>query len=772
MFFKRFILGLLLYVSSVESEQIDRNFFRESDSLAQCTYYSPVLDKKEKIDIQSESISISKESIFLEDNVILKFEGGMFTSSSATLEENSNLINFNAVSEIFLEDLYLNAQKGSFDRSSNSFKLFSGISYWENPNIYISFDSAEGLGNEVIFEKASLTSCANSSLGWALKADEIIVNEEIGKGSAKKIKLEVFDKTIFRFPFLPIYLSEDLENNPKRHSRFLYPLVSYSSDGFDLTLPYKKILSPESDFTFGPRVIAKRGSGFEFNIDSKTDQSTFSGNLIYLSNDKEFDERYPNHINNGDQRWGYQIKSSTQFNIGILSINWADLSDFHFFRDVPGESINLNLQREEFLEQSISLKGNFENLSFNIGATSFKSSNPILTNGYQKKPYFSFSYNNNFGQIEFNSQLSLSEFSANKIHDFFGYEIQNGKYLRLIENPSEGTRTFFHNSLGLKKYLKNIELDASLDIKSLKYNLKDSDVVTNDVTVPSINVKISSQLFKQNKNKYSFLSPIYVFGYSQTKKQQLTNPIFDTSPIPEGVNTLINRRFSGYDRIEDDKFHAVGFEFLKEIDGNEKISFSIKKKFLFQDREIYIANPTLDSHSPISSSFTWLPSKTAKLHSYINYSEKDSQINNMGLSFLYNRQNIKLGLGQKFRRLDSSLQEDLYLTEFFVDIPFENGYSIFALGQRDNETDKFIEARLGLGYENCCFSASINASKRTLIRFNDINISNNMFLNDLWDHIIDTENKTRVNVSFNLKGFNNNSKRGIKRYIQNSFLNK
>ena len=51
MFFKRFILGLLLYVSSVESEQIDRNFFRESESLAQCTYYSPVLDKKEKIDI-------------------------------------------------------------------------------------------------------------------------------------------------------------------------------------------------------------------------------------------------------------------------------------------------------------------------------------------------------------------------------------------------------------------------------------------------------------------------------------------------------------------------------------------------------------------------------------------------------------------------------------------------------------------------------------------------------------------------------------------------
>ena len=100
----------------------------------------------------------------------------------------------------------------------------------------------------------------------------------------------------------------------------------------------------------------------------------------------------------------------------------------------------------------------------------------------------------------------------------------------------------------------------------------------------------------------------------------------------------------------------------------------------------------------------------------------------------------------------------------------ERGYSVFALGQRDNETNKFIEARLGVGYENCCFAASINASKRTLIRFSDVNISNNMFLNDLWSNIIETENKTRVNISFRLKGFNDTN-RGLKRYIQNSFLN-
>ena len=266
------------------------------------------------------------------------------------------------------------------------------------------------------------------------------------------------------------------------------------------------------------------------------------------------------------------------------------------------------------------------------------------------------------------------------------------------------------------------------------------------------------------------MSPIYVFGYSQTKKQQLINPVFDTSLVPDGVSSLNSIRFAGYDRIEDDKFHAIGLRFSKEKEGIEKISLSVKKKFLIKDREIFINRPIPSQDGPISSSFTWQPLKSSKFVSYLNYTEDTSKINNMGVKFLYATERVKLGIGQKFRRQNSSLQDDLYLTEFYLDMPLSKGYSIFAMGQRDNETDKFLEARLGFGYENCCFAAALTASKRTLIRFNDINISNNMFLNELWDNIIDTENKSRINISFQLKGFNSTN-RGFKRYIQNSILN-
>jgi hypothetical protein len=401
----------------------------------------------------------------------------------------------------------------------------------------------------------------------------------------------------------------------------------------------------------------------------------------------------------------------------------------------------------------------------------FESSNPILTNGYVKKPFINLEYENNLRNLKFESSLNFAEFSAGTLHDYVGYQVHEGKYLLLIENPPEGSRLFMNNSLKTESRYKNFDIEASIGIKSISYDLKNTENTTNDINVPNIRIRISKDLFKTSDDVVSFLTPIYTFGYAKTEDQS-DNPIFDSALIPRGVNTFMNKQFSGYDRIADEKFHAIGFKYARFEDSLEKINFTVKKKFYFKDREVYLNNPFENKNDagPIASSFSWNPLKEIKFNSYLNYSDEQSKINNLGLEVLYTNEKINIGIGQKFRRINSSLQDNLDLTEFFFDVPLESGYSIFALGQRDNETDKFIEARLGLGYENCCFAASLTASKRMLIRFNDINISNNMFLNELWDNIIETENKSRINISFQLKGFNS-TKRGFKRYIQNSILN-
>ena len=382
-------------------------------------------------------------------------------------------------------------------------------------------------------------------------------------------------------------------------------------------------------------------------------------------------------------------------------------------------------------------------------------------------------YKNDLGKLKFKSSLKFAEFSAGTLHDYIGYQVHEGKYLLLVDSPPEGSRIFMNNTLKIESRYKNFDIEATVGIKSISYDLKNAENTANDINVPNIHIRFSKDLFKTFDDGVSFLTPIYTFGYAKTEDQS-DNPIFDSALIPRGVNTYMNKQFSGYDRIADEKFHAIGLNFSRIEDSLEKINFTIKKKIYFKDREVYLNNPfeIKDDAGPIASSFSWNPLKEIKFNSYVNYSDEQSKINNIGLEVLYTNQKINIGIGQKYRRINSSLKDNLDLTEFFIDVPLESGFSIFALGQRDNEADKFIESRLGLGYENCCFAASLTASKRTLIRFNDINISNNMFLNELWDNIIETENKSRINISFQLKGFNENNNRGIKRYIQNSFLNK
>ena len=59
----------------------------------------------------------------------------------------------------------------------------------KKPNIFINFDSAEGANDSVTFTNASLSSCVDTSSGWALKAEQIEINDELGKGSDKKNKI-------------------------------------------------------------------------------------------------------------------------------------------------------------------------------------------------------------------------------------------------------------------------------------------------------------------------------------------------------------------------------------------------------------------------------------------------------------------------------------------------------------------------------------------------------------------------------------------------------
>ena len=117
--------------------------------------------------------------------------------------------------------------------------------------------------SEINFYNTNITSCAQSSEGWNISAENIYINEKTERGSIRDLNIELFDKTIFKLPYLPF------QQTTERLSGFLMPDISFSNDGLDFYIPIFLVTSESSDITFSPRRINDRGSGVEINFRSR-----------------------------------------------------------------------------------------------------------------------------------------------------------------------------------------------------------------------------------------------------------------------------------------------------------------------------------------------------------------------------------------------------------------------------------------------------------------------------------------------------------------------
>ena len=102
------------------------------------------------------------------------------------------------------------------------------------------------------------------------------------------MRLKIFDRTVFGFPYVPIYPSSTSEGQNIRLSRFLEPSIAYSSDGIDATIPYRFVIDQYNDVVVSPRVIADRGEGLELLWTSSSATNNSSLDLLYLNSDDKF----------------------------------------------------------------------------------------------------------------------------------------------------------------------------------------------------------------------------------------------------------------------------------------------------------------------------------------------------------------------------------------------------------------------------------------------------------------------------------------------------
>ncbi|MAR95953.1 MAG: hypothetical protein CMD46_06380 [Gammaproteobacteria bacterium] len=787
-----YLVACIFYQNHLSSDLVDNGILTQDlQSNNSCLVYEPylgIVEDIESLDIKSDRFEITDdEALILNGNIILDFPEGILKADKARIDRKNGLVSFKKEGNLFLKDYFFNAKEGSFNKNNRSIELYFGQAFLNDRNIVLTFDELKGnLENKILLKQVSMTSCADPKAGWQFLAESIELNDVTKRGAAKKVKINVLDKTILRLPYVPFAtLSE-------RMTGFLEPSLSYSSDGLDFMIPYFKVISDKSDITLATRNISERGLGFEGNFRRLHGEINNLSNIdfIYFNEDKEFKEIYPNQPN---KRWAFNLKDSYGKNNKFwVDINWAKASDSLVLRDIPGDITSIGNQRAQNLKQNVSLNGKVGDLRIKVEHQGFQTLNPILTNGYKKLPSLEFKYFKNFKNFTLYEKLNFSYFKADKIHGFYGYQNQNNKFIYAINNPIEGLRIYSDLKISNQTYFNGINISSSLGLKSINYDLDDG-IQSNSISTPNFKLDISTLFFKKNKMDLHILKPRFVYGYVGYKNQEM-NPIFDTNKLSMMNQLFNNERFSGMDRIGDQNFYTLSMEYKKRNMSMDKISLSISKKFYLKDRDIWLDDMHMDMNpvnmmqmsmnmeqvnmmqmpmdeGPLMIMGKWMPNMKTMVMAYTSYLQEHEKVPMAGITIKNNFENGTMGYAKRYSRMAGDFMSILDYSEFYADLKINNNLSLIAKFKRDDESNSKIDSIFGLGYENCCFVFRVTTSDKNLSNYLPmLETDSYMYLNDAWDNIIRIENKSRINFQFEFKGLNSSFKK-IGRLMDNSIFN-
>ena len=787
------IVLCIFYQNYLSGDLVDDGILlQDIKSNNSCLVYTPYLGEVldiESLDIKSDKFEITdNEALILNGNVVLDFPNGILKAGKARVDRKNGLVNFKKEGDLFLENYFFRAKEGFFSRDGQSIELYHGEAFLNDRNIVLTFDELKGsLKNKILLKQVSMTSCADPEAGWQFLAESIELNDQSKRGNAKKVRINILDRTILKLPYIPFATSSE------RMTGFLEPSLSYSSDGLDFMIPYFKVISDKSDITIAARNISERGLGFEGNFRKIHGEINNLSNIdfIYFNEDKEYKDLYPNQ---SDKRWAYRLKNSYgKKNKFWIDINWARASDSLILRDIPGDITSIGNQRAQNLKQNISFNGAIDNLKIKFKHQGFQTLNPILTNGYKKMPSLEFEYMKNFKKFAIYERLNFSYFQADTLHGFYGYQDKNNKFIYSVNKPIEGLRIFSNFKISNQTYFNGMNISSSFGLKGINYDLDDG-VQSNSVSIPNFKLDISTLIFKKNKMDLHVLKPRFIYGYVGYENQDI-NPIFDTNKISMPNQIFNNERFSGMDRIGDQNFYTLSMEYKKRHMNMEKISMSISKKFYLEDRNIWLDNMgmasmndemiSMDSmnmpsmsmlkmpmdEGPLMVMGKWMPNMNTMVMGYSSYLQEEEKVPMAGITIKQDFEKGTLGYAKRYTRMAGDFMTTLDYSEFYADFKIRNNLSLIAKFKRDDESTSKIESVFGLGYENCCFIFRITTSDKNLSKYLPMLESDSyMYLNDAWDNIIRIENKSRINFQFEFKGLNSSFEK-ISRLMNNSIFN-
>ncbi|UCH40894.1 MAG: LPS-assembly protein LptD, partial [Gammaproteobacteria bacterium] len=162
------------------------------------------------------------------------------------------------------------------------------------------------------------TTCDPDDRDWHLRAAEMHIDDESGRGSARHSRLYFKEVPFLYLPYFQFPIDD------RRMSGLLTPSIGYSEDnGNNIILPIYWNIAPNYDMTITPAWFRERGT--QLNTENRYLFSSHSGqlDLSYLDDDMTDESRW-------FQQWQHYASLSHDINADLLL---ADVSDGEIFDD-------------------------------------------------------------------------------------------------------------------------------------------------------------------------------------------------------------------------------------------------------------------------------------------------------------------------------------------------------------------------------------------------------------------------------------------------------
>ena len=652
-------------------------------------YFGSLYASNIEFEADKTSFDTKNEFLLLEGNVSLKIENLQFKADQVSLD-NKNKV---------------------FSSEKISFSTLDDFIYGQTKFVSISKD-------ETLMKDVEFSSCPCENKIWWVESKELKFQNSNNILSAKKSKLIVQGRTL-------AYLnSANFPISAKRKSGILLPEISINErSGLDVKIPVYLNLRENLDLTLEPRLMTQRGYGItnQLRYLGKNYEGYFNSSFL------KDDESTFKTLETDDLRWSYNLSHQQKIGSSLFfNLNTSSSGDPFYLSDLG--SFMSGLSRTYVLPQKGDITYFKDNLFIRADINSFKVTNPLGTNQFQRVPGLEVRYFLNKSDISFNLNADLGYFR--KGGSFRNNERENLKKLSL--------RPSISYAFSKKNYF--LRTDISLNYFFLQKNgKKESEFL------PSLKIKQSLKFYKLKDNSKLLLKPFFDFYISDQKK------IINNLTVDSGLrmSSLNESPVFGDLFLSNQRDVNLGSSFrLKNYDGSV-LNFSAEKLYSFGEKKLFFENFRLDFPDPFSIKMNY------KTSSKINYSsefsiDKNNNFSSYRNSIKINSLNFKLTFDHYLVRninvfnLNKNINEIKKINSFDISSTFnfnENWSGGFKF-INDIEQKKNINSVLTLDYENDGLSIGIAYMKS--IELDWVSILENRVFKDY--------HKDRFRLFFELKG--------------------